>query len=270
MARYGDNMIQYKVIPGTSQVFIAFEGSAVGKCKFWLPEGLATPRGFAGVYPHGMRWEESVSGLRQEATVDHVFGPGNVKEVEPDVLECCGVRSVKEAPLPWTSSLAFHDMRVDFSLSVRNPHDHALPDVCALLCLKFMDASWWNLESCFFKTEAGVKSIAQTKWIDGKLPSFQKWHVVPNTPYDNAVKNVIWTSNPARVTSPMWVVQHGESGSLVVFACESAYYIHCNRNNPCNDIALAFGDIQPRQTIERHGYIEIAEGSAETLFDGTI
>ena len=130
-------MIKYEVIPESSQLYVAFEGSDIGRCKFWLPEGIGTPRGSAGVYPHGMNWLESASGLRQEATVDQVFGPGNVKEVEPGVLECCGVRSVKEAPLPWTSSLAFADTRVDFSLSVHNPHAHALSDVCALLCLKF-------------------------------------------------------------------------------------------------------------------------------------
>ena len=102
-------MIQYEVIPGTSQVYVVFDGSGIGRCKFWLPEGVVTPRGCAGVYPSGMKWLEHDSGLRQGAAGDQVFGPGNVKEVEPGVIECCGVRSVKEAALPWNSSFIFGD-----------------------------------------------------------------------------------------------------------------------------------------------------------------
>lgn len=263
-------MIQYEVIPGTSEVYIVFGGSGIGRCKFWLPEGVGTPRGLAGVYPSGMKWLEHDSGLRQGAAGDQLFGPGNVKEVEPGVIECCGVRSVKESPLPWNSSFIFGDTRVDFSLSVHNPHDHTLSDVCAVLCLKFMDAPWWDLKSCFFKTEQGIMSIAQTKWIDGRFPSFQKWHVGPEAPYDNPVQNGIWTSNQVRATLPMWVVQHSENGSSILFACESSYYIHSNKSNPCNDIALRFGDVQPGQTVERHGYIELAEGTPETLLSRSI
>ncbi|MCD6417041.1 MAG: hypothetical protein J7M08_10175 [Planctomycetes bacterium] len=263
-------MIHYDVIPKTSQVRFTFEGSQVGECKLWLPEGVGTPRGSAGVYPYGMRWREDGSRLSQEASVDNVFGPGNVEEVEPGVLECLGIRYAKEAPLPWTSSITFHETRVDFSLSVHNPHDSALPDVCALLCFKFMDAPWWSPGACFFTTGTGVRSIAQTEWIEGKFPSFQKWHLGRNTPYDSPVKNGIWTSNPVRVTSPTWVVQHAQSGVSVVFSCESAYYIHCNRDNPCNDIAMKYGDIQPGQTVERRGHIELAKGAAEELFSRAI
>lgn len=67
-------MIQYEAIPDTSEVYITFEGSQVGRCKLWLPEGIATPRGLAGVYPHGMQWEETDSGLRQEATMEIAEG----------------------------------------------------------------------------------------------------------------------------------------------------------------------------------------------------
>ncbi len=128
-------MVRYEIIPDTSQVFVVFDGSKIGTLKFWIPEGVQTPRGLAGVYPSGMEWVESEFELRQEATIDEVFGPGNVTEVEPGILECCGIRYIKEAPLPWTTSLTFHDKRLDIAVSVHNPHDHALPDVCAVLCL---------------------------------------------------------------------------------------------------------------------------------------
>jgi hypothetical protein len=260
-------MIKYEVIPATSEVYLVFENTPFGKCKFWMPEGIATPRGLAGVYPRGMCWIESSNGLSQKATLDQVFGPGNVKEIEPVVLECCGIRCAKEPGLPWTSSIKFGATRVDFSLAVYNPHDVALPDVCAPLCFKFMDAAWWNPASCFFSTEKGIQNISQTGWIEGRFPSFQKWQIGPDTPYDNPAMNGIWTTNPVRATSPTWVIQHEQTGSAIVFSCESAYYIHCNKNNPCTDIALKLGEIGPRQTTERSGCIELTKGTAEALFN---
>ena len=81
-------MIRYEAIPKTSQVYITFEESQIGRCKLCLPEGVKTPRGLAGVYPHGMDWLQSDAELRQEATVEQVFGPGNVEEARPGVLDC--------------------------------------------------------------------------------------------------------------------------------------------------------------------------------------
>jgi AraC-like DNA-binding protein len=52
-----------------------------------------------------MSWQQYGCVLRQEATVCHVFGPGNVNEIEPGILRCYGIRYVKEAPLPWRIGL---------------------------------------------------------------------------------------------------------------------------------------------------------------------
>jgi hypothetical protein len=42
-------MIQYEVVPKMSQLYFAFQRTEVGKCRLWLPEGIGTPRGLAGV-----------------------------------------------------------------------------------------------------------------------------------------------------------------------------------------------------------------------------
>lgn len=249
-------MIKYEVIPQTSEVCLEFEGSQIGRCKLWIPEGIVTPGGIAGTYPRGMRWMTEGAELRQEATVGQVFGPGNVEEIEPGVLDCCGVRYTKEPPVPWKTVLTFDGTSVDFSVEVQNPHSVVLPHVCALLCLKFMDAHWWDLESCFIRTEAGVKNLGEIRWIDGKFPNFQKWNIGPDAPYDNPVQNGIWTSNAMHATAPQWVVVQIEAGLAVRFQGEAAYYIHCNRGNPCNDIALKFRHLRPGERCVRRGSIE--------------
>ena len=54
--------------------------------------------------------------LAQEASTKYVFGPDNVNEIEPGILECCGIRMRKEKSLPWRASYHFGDDRVNFSL----------------------------------------------------------------------------------------------------------------------------------------------------------
>ncbi len=259
-------MITWNVVPDTAEVYLDFVGSPFGRCKLWMPEGIATPRGLAGVYPRGMRWRQTGRRLRQDARSGHVFGPGNVTETEPGVLECAGIRYAKELPLPWRSSFRFAGTRVDFSLSVHNPHGTAIPDVAALICFKFMEAAWWSPASCSMATDEGIKTIAQMHWIDGRHPSFQKWHIGPGSPYDNPVLNGIWTPNPVRAISPLWVVRHDQGGYSLVISGESAYYIHCNRGNPCNDLALKFGDMAPGQRRVRSGRIEVCKDTAENIF----
>ncbi len=261
-------MMHYEFVPGTSQVLLTFGDSKIGPCRLWLPEGILTPKGFSGVYPHGMLWREADGGLWQSAAVENAFDlEKNIKEVEPGVLECHDIHYAKEAALEWETSLTFSDQRVDFSLSVHNSHGFSLPDVCAVLCLKFMDAPWWRSDQCFMKTADGIKSIPEAGWVEGKFPNFQKWNVGADSPYDNPAMNGIWTSNPLHAASPAWVVRNEEENSAIVFRCAEAYYIHCNRNNPCNDIALKFGNVEPGQTVKRCGYIELTQRSMEECFE---
>lgn len=259
-------MIRYRAVPETSEVLLTFEGAVFGTCKLWMPEGIATPRGLAGVYPRGMCWREHGKTLLQDAFPEHLFGPGNVSEVEPGVLECCGVRYAKEPAIPWKSSLRISESRVDFSLSLHNPHKTAVREVSAPLCLKFMEAGWWSPRVSFFATAEGIRSIGQVPWIEGSRPQFQKWNIGSHTPFDNPVKNGIWTSNPMLATSPTWVVQPENMGPALVFRCDSAYYIHCNRNNPCNDLAMLFGDLEPGRTKECTGSLELTEGATADMF----
>jgi len=90
-------MFEFNPVSETSYVDFTHDRFQVGACRLWLPEAVGTERGSAGVYTHGMAWQREGNLLSQEASVEQVFGPGNVNEVEPGVLECCGIRTRKAA-----------------------------------------------------------------------------------------------------------------------------------------------------------------------------
>jgi hypothetical protein len=238
----------------------------VGACRLWLPEGVLTERGYANVYPRGMAWQRDGDKLVQEANIEHAFGPGNVNEVEQGVLECYGIRTRKEQPLPWRASYCFGDDRVDFSLSVHNPHNETLSKVSAHVCLKFMQASWWSDNVCFLLTTDGVRTIAQLGRTVGLPNTFQAWLLEGET-YDQPFYQEFWGYSAARAAAPVWVSWCEKAGCSVVLRCEDAYFIHSNAGNPCTDLALKFGDLAAGASATCSGYIEFTKKSVTQIFE---
>jgi hypothetical protein len=251
-------------VPEKSLVVFAHDRFAVGRCHLWLPEGVTTDRGKAGAYPHGMTWRREGDALSQEASVDETFGPGNIIEVEPGVLECCGIRMHKEKPVPWRSWCRFGDDRVDFQLTVRNPHDETLPKVGAAVCFKFLDGEWWSDDVCLALTTEGVRSIAQLGRTGGQPNSFQAW-LMEGESYDNHFYREFWGFGEARMAAPMWVSRCERAGCSVVITCDAAFFIHSNAGNPCTDLALRFGDLPPGATATRRGHLEFTTRGVEEI-----
>ena len=259
-------MFNLNPVSNQSAVEFTHDHFQVGICRLWLPEAVSTDRGLAGVYPRGMAWQRSGDELVQEASAEQAFGPGNVNEIEPGVLECCGIRMRKEEPLPWRSSYRFGDNRVDFSLTVHNPHNEALSKVAAAVCFKFMQASWWSDSVCFLLTTEGVRTIAQLGRTGGQPNTFQAWLLEGET-YDNPFTREFWGFGDARVAAPIWVSRCEEAGCSIVLRCEAAYYIHSNAGNPCTDLALKFGDLAAGASATCSGYVEFTTKSVNQILN---
>lgn len=259
-------MFTFNPVSNKSLVDFTHDRFKVGTCRLWLPEAVSTDRGLAGAYPHGMIWQREDDWLVQEASIEQTFGPGNIYEVQPGLLECSGIRMRKEKPLPWRSSYHFGDERMDFSLSVYNPHNETLPKVAAEVCFKFMNASWWSDDVCFLLTTDGVRTIAQLGRTGGLPNTFQAWLSEGET-YDNPFTSEFWGFGGSRVATPVWVSRCEEAGCSVVLRCEAAYFIHSNAGNPCTDLALKLGDLPAGAFAKCSGYVEFTEKSVNQIFE---
>jgi hypothetical protein len=257
-------MIAFKPIAGTSIIGLSHPRFDVGACQLWLPEAVSTQRGYALVYPRGMEWRRDGATLTQQGAADHAFGPGNFPEVAPGVLECAGIRSVKERPLDWQARCRFGDDRLDYSLTVSNPHEMTLAKVAAEVCFKFLDGSWWSDDQCHFLTVEGPRTIAQLGRSAGQHSSFQAW-LMAGESYDHPFVREFWGYGAARAASPVWVSRCQRANCSVVVGCEAAYFIHSNAGNPCTDLALKSGDLPPGGTATCSGYVEFTSRSVADL-----
>jgi len=267
-------MFNFNPLPNKSIVEFTHEYfNEVGPCRLWLPEAVNTDRGCAGVYPEGMSWHKNGSILVQNADTKQVFNLSqNVHEIKPGILECLGIVMLKEKPLPWRASYRFGDDRVDFSLSVYNPHNETLPKVSAAVCFKFMKAGWWSDSVCFLLTADGIRSISQLGRTGtakaakaGHRSVFQAW-LLENETYDNPFTTQFWGYSKTRAAAPVWVSRCDKAGCSVVVVCKDAYYVHSNASNPCTDLALKFGDLEAGVSAVCSGYIQFTTKTARQVF----
>jgi len=262
-------MFEYQLVSDTSEVILTHDRFPIGPIKLWVPEAVKCEAGASGVYPRGMAWSDRDGVLAQQCTLEQCFGPGNYEEVAPGVLECCGIRYPNGPPLPWRSEVEAGDDRIDYALTVTNPHDHPVKNVSAAVCIVFRDAPWWNDDDCYMMTADGVKSISDLGRSAGLDNGFQAWLLEGET--CNAEFTVrFWGFNPTEVTKPVWVVRAAEAGCSAVLSCSSATYIHSNPGNPCNDLSLKFGDIWPGGEATVRGRIELTDRDVSDCFDVTV
>jgi hypothetical protein len=74
-----------------------------------------------------------------------------------------------------------------------------------------------------------------------------------------------WGFNANRLDAPVMVAENPAANLCVQIAAERAWFLHSNRGNPCTDIMLAFGTIQPGQSAEATGRVSIRPGRAADL-----
>jgi hypothetical protein len=258
-------MLVLEPIEATSEMNIRSEEFPQVDLRLWLPEAILTPRGCAGCYPRGMPWEETPRGWAQVAEESHAFGPGNVVEVEPGILECCGLQQDKEPELAWNSEYYHEGNRVDFLITLSNNSDREFDHLAAAVCLLFRNASWWNDEQAYLWTADGPTSVAELGRVSSPRNGYQAW-LLEGREFPNPFMAQFWSYHPERITRPLWVVDHPAAGCRIVFSATEAYYLHSNLGNPCTDAALMFGSLKPGQLVSQTGSVAVTKAGLEEIF----
>ncbi len=243
---------------------LEFNDASCGRTVVWLPEGIATARGFASIYPHSIQWERDGDRIRHSGSVEQAYGEGNFPEVEPGVLECAGVIMVKEPPVEWEVDCRAGEDRLDFTLTVRNPNDVTLSKVAGAVCVKFPGAGWWNDETAYLLTTDGIRSISQIGRAAGMDNGFQAW-LMQGEDYPNPFYREFWGFSDTRIARPMWVSVNEQAGCSVVVACDAAYFLHSNPGNPCTDLALKLGHLAPGAEASCSGHVEVTDRGVEEI-----
>jgi hypothetical protein len=227
----------------------------MSRVRLWLPEAVTTERGFTGFYPQPQEWTRKGNTLSQYVDIENAFGEGNVSEISPGVWECEGILMAKERALPWIANYQFREHQVHFTLTLKNPYDDPVVKAGAAICLKYLDQSWWDDRCCFTVTTEGIRSIADLGRSAGRSNTFQAWLLDGET-YNHPFYVQCWGFGTARIKLPVWISYNEYAGYSVVIGCESAYFIHSNSWNPCTDVTLKFGNLEPGESVSRSGFVE--------------
>jgi hypothetical protein len=255
----------------------------VGRLRLWLPEGISSNVGFSSVYPVGRPWQRTAAGWTQHITADCLFSGGNFVRVNEHTLECAGIQVPVDQPVEWTTSITSRGNTAWFSIRITNVGDKPIKRAGAAVCLKFVDADWWSPERVFVRSEGRVQSLADLDADEleglnqspadlampaGRADSFEAY-LVSNHRYDNFFYQGFWGFNTHRLDDPTMVSEHPDKVSVMISA-PSAYFLHCNRGNPCTDVMLAFGDIAPGESKESWGAVSLSYGEASEALDDTL
>jgi hypothetical protein len=142
----------------------------------------------------------------------------------------------------------------------------ASPEVRDTLYFRFREAAWWNDDVCFMKTADGIKRISDLGRTAGLPNKFQAWLLEGE---DGDVGWVFarefWGFNPTRLVAPIWAVHCEPADIRIIIRCESGHYIHSNAGNPCNDLSLKFGDMEPGASATCRGSVEFTHRSVEEI-----
>ncbi len=244
---------------GTCEVMIS-GAPAVGDMRLWVPEGIMSDTGCCAVYPVGGPWTRDGGTLTQEVGEEGLVGPGNFVLVEPGTLECAGIRLPRDVTVRWRTTVTANGNAVDFAIRLTNTGERRIEKAGAAICLKFADAKWWADESTFVRSGGRTCSLAELGRDAGPPNGFEAY-LLAGQAFDNVFYREFWGFNRHRLDRPMMVSHHRDAGVCVALRAERAYFLHSNRGNPCTDVMLAFGDLEPGATAESSGRLTIERRS---------
>jgi len=250
----------------SSRVEIATGIPNVGDLLLWIPEAICSDTGICAVYPVGT-WETHEGRLEQRIVAAQSVGPGNCPKVDDHTFECSGIRIPADSPVEWRTIIERKGDAVDFALVLTNVGGSRIRKAGAAVCLRFLNPSWWSDRRTFVLANGRLLSLSTLGRSAGRPNPFQAY-LVEGESYQNIFYREFWGFNPQGLDTPVMVSENAPAGRCVGIESERAYFLHSNKGNPCTDIMLAFGDIEPGVTAEARGRVWIEEGHARELIAG--
>jgi len=235
----------------------------IADLRLWVPEAITSNTGNSAVYPVG-KWAGSPDRLSQKVPRENTLGPGNCPKVDENTFECSGIRIPADSPVEWETTVLLDEDHATFTVRLTNLGDACLRKAAGAICLRFTDAGWWSDEATFAISDGAMVSLATLGREAGQPNPFQAYLLKGQT-YDHVFYHEFWGINESRLDRGLLVSEHAEAGVCVGIESETAYFMHSNKGNPCTDLMLAFGDIEPQGTAEAGGTVWVRRGLARDL-----
>jgi hypothetical protein len=233
--------------------------SPIGIIELWVPEAIMSERGACAIYPNGARWRRVDGAWEQNVDTPQSYGPGNYTRVG-DEIECVGVKFPVDSPVSWRTRLTPGLQRVAFEIRLRNTGTKTIRRAGAAVCIKFLDAGCWSDESTL--ALSGGKSTTLAKLGRDAGDNRFEAYLLRNEEFANPFYDKFWGFNRHRLDRAILVSEHRDEKCFVIASAERAYCMLSNRVNPCTDMMLAFGDIEPGAEATSSGFISIESGPA--------
>jgi len=235
------------------QVIIA-GAQGIGEMRLWVPEAIVSNTGASSVYPKGKHWVSLGSSLIQHVSEQQLIGGGNCPLVNESTFECCGFRFPLDSPVRWMTVVESTGCIIFFCIRLSNVGNTTIQKAGAAVCLKFNDADWWDDKYVRVLSDNCERSLAELGRGAGLDDVFEAY-LLKDEAYDHPFYQGFWGFNEHRLDAPFMQTINPASGVSVTILGERAYFLHSNRDNPCTDIMLAFGDLMPGMTSEARGML---------------
>lgn len=249
-----------QVDPLTDTQLMIHMGPQIGRVRLWVPEGIMSEQGAASIYPKAEGWVWDGSAWCQRVGPQGLFGGGNAGVVDERTVQCAGVEMTRESEVICDTRVQPLPDGVEFFLVLTNAGARPIRKAGAAICAKLADAAWWRDDRVFVPSGGQWRTLADLGRSAGRDDVFEAY-LLAGASFDNVFYHQFWGVSPHRLDAPLMIVERASESSDGTGDClcgmgiggEQAYFLHSNRENPCADIMLAFGDLEPGQTAAAHG-----------------
>jgi len=249
-----------RVDPLSDTQLMIHMGPRIGPVRLWVPEGIMSERGTASIYPRAEGWTWDGSSWRQKVGPEGLFGGGNAGLVDADTAQCVGIEMARESVVSWETQVRLQPDGVEFSIVLTNLGSKPIYKTGAAICAKLAEAPWWSDDRVFVRSEGRWRSLAELGRSAGRDEVFEAY-LLAGESFDNVFYHQFWGVNPHRLDAPIMIAERpdreadsaGTGDCALAISGERAYFLHSNRENPCTDVMLAFGDLEPGETRSSRG-----------------
>ena len=171
------------------------------------------------------------------------------------------VYACRQTVLEWTATIVAHECAVDFGIRLTNLGEQTLHKAGGAICLRFLDAPWWSDEDTYVLSSGSMASLASLERNAGRSNAFQAY-LIGDQSYDHVFYREFWGFNRRRLDKPIMISENGHEEVCTIIQANQAYFLHSNRGNPCTDLMLSFGDMEPKASSQAEGKVWIKRGRA--------